>query len=285
MSGNALAADLARTLNPALMAPTIGFKPDPWQHTVLEEKAARTLLNCHRQAGKSTVAGVAASNEATYNAGSITLLISPSQRQSGELFRKVANIYKMLWKAPAETVDTSLFNVNDAGKLVLQADEIPAPESETALTMELENGSRIISLPGKDDSTIRGYSGVSLIIVDEAAMVTDNLVNAISPMMAVSGGRLMALSTPKGKRGWFYEAWKDGPEYHRTLNPRGWLKIKAIAPDCPRISAEFLAEELARMGPRMYSQEYMGEFLEMVGQVFSDEVIAKAFDTEVEPLF
>jgi|SRR5579859_6200063 len=283
--GNALAADLARTLNPALMAPTIGFNPDPWQQIVLEEKAARTLLNCHRQAGKSTVAGVAASNEATYNAGSITLLISPSQRQSGELFRKVAGIYKTLWKAPRETVDTTLFDVNEAGRLTLEASSDPAPESETALTMELENGSRIISLPGRDDSTIRGYSGVALIIVDEAAMVTDTLVNAISPMLAVSGGRLLALSTPKGKRGWFWEAWDKGSVYDRKTNPRGWMKIKAVATDCPRITPEFLAEELARMGERQYSQEYMGEFLETTGAAFSQESIDRAFDTEVEPLF
>jgi len=267
------------------MAPTIGFDPDPWQRLVLEEKAARTLLNCHRQAGKSTVAGVAASNEATYNAGSITLLISPSQRQSGELFRKVAGIYKTLWKAPRESVDTMLFDVNEAGRLTLEASSDPAPESETALTMELENGSRIISLPGRDDSTIRGYSGVALIIVDEAAMVTDMLVNAISPMLAVSGGRLLALSTPKGKRGWFYEAWDKGPVYDRKTNPRGWMKIKAIATDCPRITPDFLAEELARMGERQYSQEYMGEFLETTGAAFSQESIDRAFDTEVEPLF
>lgn len=282
---NALAADLARALNPVLLAPNIGFNPDPWQKVVLEEKAPRVLLNCHRQAGKSTVAGIAASHEATYNAGSITILISPSQRQSSELFRKVAAVYKTLWKAPAEAVDTSLFNVNDAGKLVLQADETPEPESETALTMELENGSRIVSLPGKDDSTIRGYSAVALIIVDEAAMVTDNLMTAVRPMLAVSGGRILALSTPKGKRGWFYNAWDTGKEYHRTRNRMGWLKIKAVATECPRITREFLDEELASLGPRLFAQEYMGEFVETNDQVFTTEAINRAFDTAVEPLF
>lgn len=281
---NALAADLARTLNPVNLSPSIGFNPDPWQALVLSEKASRTLLNCHRQAGKSTVAGIAASHEATYNAGSITILISPSQRQSSELFRKVVAVYKTLWKAPADPLDPDLFK--DLPKNIRAVSDIGVdPDSETALTMELENGSRIVSLPGKDDSTIRGYSAVALIIVDEAAMVTDNLITAVRPMLAVSGGRILALSTPKGKRGWFYEAWESGPTYDRKLRPQGWLKVKALATECPRITTEFLDEERLTLGPRMFAQEYMGEFVETNEQVFSTEAIAKAFDTFVEPLF
>lgn len=270
----ALVNDLAAALKPTLMAARIGFKPEPaWQGQVLDEKALRILLNCHRQAGKSTVAGLAASHEATYNPGSITILISPSQRQSGELFRKVMAVYATLWKAP-RIADVD--NFNDA--------EQPAPDSETALTVELENGSRIISLPGKDDSTIRGYSAVALIIVDEAAMVSDNLMTAVRPMLAVSGGRILALSTPKGKRGWFYDAWANGPEYDRELRPTGWLKIKATANDNPRISRAFLAEELASMGAKKFAQEYMGEFVETVEAAFSQSSIDKAFGSEVDPL-
>jgi hypothetical protein len=44
-----------------------------------------------------------------------------------------------------------------------------------------------------------------LVIVDEAARVPDDLYRAVRPMLAVSQGRLIALSTPFGQRGWFYD--------------------------------------------------------------------------------
>jgi hypothetical protein len=88
-------------------------------------------------------------------------------------------------------------------------DKAAAVKDESALRLELRNGSRIVSLPG-DETTVRGYSGVRLLVVDEAARVPDDLYFSIRPMLAVSGGRLVCLSTPFGKRGFFYEAWTEG---------------------------------------------------------------------------
>ena len=67
--------------------------------------------------------------------------------------------------------------------------------AESALRLELANGSRVVSLPG-DEKNIRGYSGVTLLVIDEAARVADELYYAVRPMLAVSQGRLVALSTP-----------------------------------------------------------------------------------------
>jgi hypothetical protein len=88
---------------------------------------------------------------------------------------------------------------------------------------------------------------VRLIIVDEAARVDDPLYYSIRPMLAVSGGRMVCLTTPFGKRGFFYEEWTgDGP----------WDRIKITARECPRISAKFLDEERASLGEWWYQQEY-----------------------------
>jgi hypothetical protein len=130
--------------------------------------------------------------------------------------------------------------------------------------MELANGSRIVSLPGKDDAAVRGYSNVTTLIVDEAARVSDALYSAVRPMLAVSGGRMVVLSTPFGRRGWFYEAWHSDEV---------WQRVKVTAPDCPRIPADFLAEERKALGPRWYSQEYHCSFEDMTGAVFSGEDI------------
>src|SRR4029434_3443645 len=98
--------------------------------------------------------------------------------------------------------------------------------AESALRLELANGSRIISLPG-DEGTIRGFSGVAMLIIDEAALVADSLYYSVRPMLAVSRGRLVALSTPFGKRGWFHDEWHGAG---------AWQRLKVTAQDCPRIS-------------------------------------------------
>lgn len=243
MSSIGLARDLAFALDAAAFSRAAGIVPDEWQARLLRSAAARILLNCSRQSGKSTTAGTIAAHEAIYAPGSLTLLLSPTQRQSGELFRKVLDVY------------------GGVGR--------PVPtEAETALTLELENGSRIVSLPGKE-GTIRGYSGVDLLIVDEASRVADALYYAVRPMLAVSGGRLLALSTPFGTRGWWYEAWRATSET--------WERYEVPASECPRITREFLAEEKRTLGDWWFEQEYGCRFLDAQTAVFRSADIERMF--------
>jgi hypothetical protein len=139
----------------------------------------------------------------------------------------------------------------------------------------LENESRIVTLPGTE-KTVRGFSGVDLLVVDEAARVADELYYAVRPMLAVSGGRLMMLSTPFGKRGIFYEEWTGGAP---------WERYTVTAAECPRIPAPFLEEERKTLGPWWFAQEYECRFMDTVDQVFSTEIIDKAMTDEVAPLF
>jgi hypothetical protein len=64
----------------------LGLEPDPWHVEVLEAGHARLLLNCCRQAGKSTVVAMLGLVEAVFNPGTKVLLVSRSLRQSSELF-------------------------------------------------------------------------------------------------------------------------------------------------------------------------------------------------------
>jgi hypothetical protein len=146
---------------------------------------------------------------------------------------------------------------------------------ESALRMELSNGSRIVALPGKE-ATIRGFSGVSLLIIDEASRVEDALYQSVRPMLAVSGGRIVLLSTPFGKRGFFHSEWTDGI---------GWLRTKITADGCPRIDKEWLERERAMIGDWWYLQEYFCEFVETNDQVFSYDDILASLDSSIKPLF
>jgi hypothetical protein len=206
---------------------------------------------CSRQAGKSQVAAALAVRTALFQAPALVLLLSPSLRQSGELFR---DKFLPLW--------------NRLGR--------PVPVvQESALQITLANGSRVISLPG-DEETIRGYSGVRLLVVDEAARVPDALYRSVRPMLAVSRGRLVCLSTPFGKRGFFHDAW-HGAE--------SWERVRIEAKDCPRISPQFLAEERVALGDRWFRQEYECSFEDIIDAVFSHEDISAACSGNAKPLF
>ena len=173
-------ADLARAVNPIKFAESLGIDPDPWQRELLLSTRKRIILNCSRQSGKSTITAVLALHHALNYPGALVLVLSPSLRQSGELFRKVRDFYR------------------DLGKPI-------GSETDTAFALEVANRSRVVSLPGKEQ-TVRGFSGASLLIIDEAARVPDDLYFAVRPMVAVSQGRVILLSTPYGKQGFFYEA-------------------------------------------------------------------------------
>jgi len=227
-----------------------GMTPDPWQSEVLTSFDPMLLLCC-RQSGKSTTTAALALHVATTNPGALVLLLSPSQRQSGELFKKVLT--------------------------TLRAQPQPiAIESESALSLGLASGSRIVALPGVE-GTVRGFSGVRLLVIDEAARVDDALYRSVRPMLAVSGGRLIAMSTPWGQRGWFHQEWTQGGD--------PWKRIKVTASECPRISPEFLAQEQASLGDWWFRQEYGCDFVDNASQFFTTDEVEAALSAEIEPLF
>jgi hypothetical protein len=245
-----VATDLALALDPVRFArATLGMDPDPWQGRVLRSTARRILLDAARQSGKSTTVAILTTHTVLYESDSLVLLLSPTLRQSAELFKKCLAVYRSV--------------------------EHPVPsESQTALTLTLENGSRIVSLPGTE-ANVRGYSGVKLLIVDEASRVPNDLYASARPMLAVSGGRLLALSTPFGTRGWWYEAWVSGAR-------EPWERYEVPATQVPRISPEFLAEERRTLGEWWFEQEYMCRFLDAETQAFRREDIDRAFEEEVQ---
>jgi hypothetical protein len=201
--------------------------------------------------GKSTTVAAAAVHEALYKPGALVLMVAPAQRQSEELLRKAREL--VLGLPPT-----------------MQAMQT----SRTSLTFA--NESRIIALPGAA-ATIRGYSAVSLILIDEAAHKDLNeLLVALQPMLTVSGGRLVALSTPNGRRGWFFQAWQSEER---------WERIRIAASGCPRIPAASLAEQQRQMTRAAFASEYLCEFVDAVDAVYAEADIAAAFDPTLTPLF
>jgi phage terminase large subunit len=232
---------LALLLDPSLILHAQGLTPDPWQRELLLSQQPYLLLNCARQTGKSTTVAALALHQLLTEHGSLVLLVAPSERQSHELFRKVTHAYQSLGQP------------------------IPSIKSNQS-ELELTTGSRLVALPGREE-TIRSFSGVDLLILDEASRVPDDLYRSVRPMLAVSQGRLLALSTPFGQRGWFYDEWVGtGP----------WQRIHVPWKLCPRIAPDFIAEEIRALGQAWVDQEYNGLFTTMEGLVFPEFELAVA---------
>lgn len=246
-----IAADLRLALDPVAYAQAVGIDPDPAQAAVLRSKAKRLLLCCTRQWGKSTTVSLRAAHRAIYRPGSLILCISPSDRQSAELFDKVADAVRKSPGSPKRTEDNKR-------------------------SMRLDNGSRVVALPGSPD-TIRGFSAPSMVLADEAAYCEDALFGAITPMLAtVPDGELWLFSSPYGKRGAFFEAWSDDSD--------DWEKHAVRATECPRISADFLDRERRTVPDWLFRQEYMCEFVETLDSVFTHEQVDSAM-VDGEELF
>jgi terminase large subunit-like protein len=238
--------DLVLALDPVRLAQAAGIMPDPWQADLLRSSERQLLMLCSRQSGKSTVASVQVAHAALSEPGALCLLVAPAERQAGELFRKVKAVLRSLGAT------------------------VPPLKQESALGLEFVTGSRILVLPGSNEATIRGFSAVRLLVIDEAARVTDELYEACRPMLATSGGRLVLLSTPFDTTGFFYQA-------ATSLSP-DWCRVTVLANKCPRIPRAWLRAERERIGHRLFAREYLCEFTAADSAVFDPTEIEAMLD-------
>lgn len=246
-----IASDLAQALDPVLWArERLQFEADEQQAAVLRSSARRGLLCCTRQWGKSTTTAAKALHVAEYEPGSLSVVIAPGLRQAAELVRK------------CETF---------AARLGYQ----PRGDGDSPVSLLLPNSSRIVGLPG-NEATVRGYGNVRLLLIDEAARVSDALYQAVQAFVAIGGGAVWLMSTPFGRRGFFWREWERGGER--------WQRHRVPASACPRIPAEFLAEQRAAMTEWWYRQEYECEFVDASGGFFGHEGVLSSLSDEVEAL-
>ena len=229
----------------------LGFEPDEKQTLMLSQEHYRLMLNCTRQWGKSTVTALKAVHRAWSRPGSLTLVVSPGERQSREFLRKAKSFVEDLRIKPRG-------------------------DGDNPISVQLPNGSRIVGLPGKH-ARIRGFSAVSLLIIDEAAWVDPEQYEAVQPMLATTDGDIWMLSTPWGKRGFFWHEWtKGGPE---------WFKISVKATECARIKQTFLEAQRARMPEASFRREYLCEFMQTGNSVFRREDLEAAVTGEIRSLW
>lgn len=246
-----LAHDIARGLAPASILDDAGVSLFPWQRRVLDNWHEDQHVLCSRHAGKSTLGAAMGLHVAMYHPGHPVVMVGRAGRQSVEIFRMARLLYDKLKSPPRLIVDA-------------------------ATSLELENRSRILALPG-DADTVRGISAASAVIIDEAAYVDEAMLIALEPMLSTTGGPLWLMSTAAGKRGFFYEYHRD-----KTID---FFKTIATADDCPHISQAFLDKRRRRWPKWKFDQEFYCVFHDDNESAFTGDLIGRLFSREVEPIW
>lgn len=223
------------------------MKLDPWQKEVLATKG-NICIRTGRQVGKSTVVSVKAAEYAAKNKNKTILVIASVERQASLLFEKIMDVLFTKYKSYIKT-----------GK-----------DKPTKHKVHLTNGSVIHCLPtGLSGHGIRGYT-VDLLIADEAAFIPEDVWTAVTPMLAVTKGTIILLSTPFGRGGYFYRCFQD----------KRFTPFHVSSEECPRADEAFLESERERMTKLQYAQEYLGEFIDELRQFFPNDVIKKCMVLE-----
>lgn len=157
--------------------------------------------------------------------------------------------------------------------------DYPIKSVKDAVTeLKFANGSRVLSLPDSQKG-VRGLTA-DLVIIDEGSQVSDALYYSVRPMVGARDGKILTLSTPYGKRGWFYNEWEENKD---ELTP--WSRYKVICWECKWRPRAFFEEERRKMGERWFGQEYLCEYNDTVDSVFAADDILRAMSSDVQPLF
>lgn len=228
------------------------MRPDAWQSEILNS-TGDLLAVTSRQAGKtSTVAALVAAHLVADPAARV-LLVAPGQRQSGLMLDRVQEYLARVAHAPYQRRSRS--------------------------EVLLDGGAHCWAVPASS-GTIRGFDALTLLVCDEAAFVPDSIFSAVMPMLATSGGRMIMISTPAGRRGFFYDSYADPHS--------GFSTMEVTADRISRLPQEFLDQQQRRMPEHVYRSEYFCSFEVMEGGLFDPALLQAAGideDVEASPTF
>lgn len=244
--------------------PTIMW--DQWQLDFLNTEGDKQLCT-GRQVGKSVVCAKDAGDYAMTHPNEVILMIAPVERQSYALF------------------DKTLAYIGITNKKLLKRGK----DRPTKTRIILTNKTVIWCLPvGMQGAGIR-FLTVNRLYADEASRIPEDVWSAVEPMLLTTGGNTILLSTPFGAERYFYDCWinKDGAfdSFTRfSIDSETVIKERPICATWTQQQRDKALEKLAQARVRMtelqYSQEYMGQFLHNLRQVYPDELIKECMQLE-----
>lgn len=200
-----------------------------WQKEFLRSDSDRKTVVAGRQVGKTTCIAWLAIHKFTMFPNHDVLLVSPTQRQATELFRKLK-----------DEIDEWVDNPEEYGLTEVLKTEIKGA-----------NGSRMKAMPAANKGeTIRGFTA-DTVIVDEAAFIEDEVFTSVlSPMLATTDGDFILAGTPWGEDGYLYN------KFHSSR----WSEWKVPSMESPLIDDEWVEEQRDDLTHNEFKREILGQF-------------------------
>jgi len=213
------------------------FKPSEKQTEVLDIDAKYLILCCNRQWGKTTTIALKALHRAITIPDQTIVIISRTKLQAGILIDRACTYAVRL------------------GHKIRRA-------LGHQFSLQLPNGSKIFAVPHTTDTSVGNTANV--LIVDEAALVKDQVYFSVSPFVARTHGAIWLMSTPRRPAGFFHNIWTNGDQR--------WHRIFSTVKDCPDIDPDFL-EMQKKIDEIKYRQDFDCEFLQPANRLFTEEMI------------
>ncbi|MEK7112679.1 MAG: terminase family protein [Patescibacteria group bacterium] len=230
---------------------------DPWQQEVLGYRGNKIICS-GRQTGKSTVVAMDAAEFAIKNKSKQVLIISVTEDQAKELLQKVV-IY--------------IFDNYSA--------YVKKPHSKNVLKdiIRLNNGSVIrTKAVGQGGTSVRGFT-IDRLIADEAAFMPEDVWPAVTPMLLTTGGDIVLISTPFGRKNFFYKCYHDTQFKVWHINTIETINSRQVSPTWSQFqrdkALEYFNSEKYRLTPKQFAQEYEGQFVDDLSQFFQDQYIKR----------
>lgn len=200
-----------------------------------------------RQIGKTTIATILMIEYLVKIPNGSVFYISPDYGVGKKVFREIATLLE----------NTGLIK----------------SKNNSDLTITITNGSILKFFTAKNASAFRGNTCKSLLVIDEAAFFPEQTPDGqliwsaiIKPACKVYKPKILLISTPCGKNGFFYE------EYLKGCSNTGFNYIKTITAtiyDDNLVTSEEIEEIKAGIPKLAWEQEFMVKFLDSSLTVFN----------------
>ena len=217
----------------------VGYAPRESQKVIFNSNARFLVGDMGRRWGK-TLTGLNWLLEGVCKEGGNQWWLAPVYSQSKMAFRK------LMKAAKAGNGEDALKNC-----------------SISELRLEFINDAVIEFKSADKPDNLRG-EGLNRVVIDEAARVKrDVFEEVVRPAVSDTNGRVLFISTPKGKN-WFFEMWSRGQD---ELQPE-YESWKFPTADNPKVPADDIKQAKQSLPVDVFNQEYLAEFLDDTAGVF-----------------
>lgn len=138
--------------------------------------------------------------------------------------------------------------------------------NESTLDITFSNGSQILFVSGESDiSALQGFvcANGGLLIIDEAAFIRDEVMQALFPTTDVHQAKTIMASTPRFRSQIFYDYFVEGLTEGSGIITHDWAGFTLLTPE----KLEFYRKSLPT---NVFKNYYLGEFTDFGSGVFGD---------------